>query len=174
MRPETEKILGKVKRISMGLRTVCKGLMVLTAVVFIVAAVSVLAGTGVAISFSDVLIPVAPLSILARLVLIVILALSMGVMAKGLYHLDRLFSNYARGEIFTTQAASQIRQLGFTAILWAGVGIIWGVAALSFTRTRPMSFHLHLDSIFIGVAIIAISWFMEAAAEMREENDLTI
>ncbi|HMB95610.1 MAG TPA: DUF2975 domain-containing protein, partial [Tepidisphaeraceae bacterium] len=120
-------------------------------------------------------IPVEPLSLQARLILITILALSMGVMFKGLYHLQRLFSDYSRGEIFTTKAAVQIRQLGITAILWAFVGIIWAIAALGFARThQPMSFKLHLDSIFTGVVIIVISWFMQAAAEMREENDLTI
>jgi Protein of unknown function (DUF2975) len=175
MRPETEQKLDKIKRISTGLRAVCKCLLVLIALLFIAASVGILAGAGVIIRSFDLLFPVAPLALSARLGLIAILALSLGVITKGLYHLDRLFSYYACGAFFTTQTANQIRQLGITAILWTGVNIIWLVAALRLSPAqRPMSYQLHLDSLFIGVVIIVISWFMDAAAEMREENDLTI
>jgi hypothetical protein len=175
VRIQTEKNLEKITRVSRVLQMLCKALLALTVLLFVAATTAILAGGSVTINFFEVFIPVAPLSLSARLMLIGILALSMGVMFKGLYHLNKLFSSYARGEIFTTQTARQIRQLGITAILWAGVGIMWAVAAVCFDPTRhAISFQLHLDSIFMGVVIIVISWFMDAAAEMREENDLTI
>lgn len=175
MRPETEKKLNNIKRISTGLRVVCKCLLVLIAILFVAASAGILFGGGVSIRSFDRVFPVAPLAFPARLGLIAILALSMGVIAKGLYHLDRLFGHYARGAIFTTQTAGEIRQLGITAILWTGVNIIWLVAALGLSAApSPTTFQLHLDSLFIGLVVIVISWFMDAAAEMREENDLTI
>jgi hypothetical protein len=175
VRADTEKNLHRIKRASAVLGAICKVLLGLSMLLFLAAVASVLIGRGVTVNFSEVFIPVEPLAMPARLILIAILALSMGVMFKGLYHLQRLFSDYARGEIFTTRTAGQIRQLGITAILWACVGIIWAVAAFGFAPTRhPMSFQLHLDFIFTGVVIIVISWFMDAAAEIREENDLTI
>jgi hypothetical protein len=175
MQPETQQKLDKIKRVSNALRVVCKCLLALTALLFIAATVGILVGTGVTIRSFDLLFPVDSLSVPARLALIDILALSLGVIFKGLYHLDRLFSYYARADFFTTQTAHQIRQLGITAILWAGVNILWLVAAMGLsTAPHPLSYRLHLDSLFIGVVIIVISWFMDAAAEIREENELTI
>jgi Protein of unknown function (DUF2975) len=175
VRPETEMKLSKVRRVSAVLRAVCKGLFVLTALVFAAASAGVFYGSGVTISYFDLQIPVEPLELSGRLVLVAVLALSAGVAFKGLHHLDRLLRNYAAGEIFTTQSARQIRQLGITLILWAGVNVIWVIAAHSLTRPQPpTSFELHLDSLITGIIVIVISWFMDAAAEMREENDLTI
>ncbi len=175
MRPDTVKKLNKIRRFSTGLRVVCKCLLVLIALLFVAASVGVLAGGGVTIRSFDLLFPVAEMALPARLGLIALLALSLGVIAKGFYHLIRLFGDYSRGEIFTTRAAGQIRQLGITAILWTGVNIIWLVAARVLSAApAPTTWQLHLDSLFIGVVVIAISWFMDAAAEMREENDLTI
>lgn len=175
MRPETEMKLEKVKRTSARLRVVCRGLAVLAGVLFVVAAGGVLVGSGVSVSYRNWLIPVAPLSLSGRLVLIGLLALSVGVLLKGLHHLDRLFKDYSSGNIFTTEAAGQIRQLGITSMLWTGVNVAWLLAAFGLTNPRPpTSFSLHFDSLIIGVIIIVISWFMDAAAEMREENELTI
>jgi hypothetical protein len=65
--------------------------------------------------------------------------------------------------------------LGITAILWACVNIIRAVALANITNTPlSMPYQLRLDSVVIGVVIILVSWFMAAAAELREENDLTI
>ncbi len=30
------------------------------------------------------------------------------------------------------------------------------------------------DALVVGLVVIVISWFMEMAAEMREENELTV
>jgi Protein of unknown function (DUF2975) len=175
MRQETELKLDRIKRISSRLRTVCKCLLVLTAILFVVAAAGILVGSGVTIRSFDLVFPVSTLALPGRLGLIALLGLSLGVIAKALYHLDQLFGDYARGEIFTTRTAGHIRRLGITAILWTGVNMIWLVAALILLPSpAPTTFQFHLDALLIGVVVIVISWFMDAAAEMREENDLTI
>jgi hypothetical protein len=41
----------------------------------------------------------------------------------------------------------------------------------------PPTYHvvsIWIDTVVTGLVIVAISWFMEMAAEMREENELTV
>jgi hypothetical protein len=52
-------------------------------------------------------------------------------------------------------------------VLWLGM---WWVL----TPHRPSSFEVNTDTIPIGVLLLVVSWFMEMAAEMREENELTV
>jgi len=198
MKPETEKRLKKIKRISKILRVICKVLLALVMCGFLVA---ILAGQGTltfddshALQMHDLLharasegnltssddpvhvpIRLAPLTVPARLLLAVSVTLMMAVNFKVLYHLHRLFSNYGRGDIFTTESVGQIRQLGITALLWAGATFLWCFTAIALTQSHFPSFvQVHTDSLAIGAVIIIISWFMEMAAEMREENELTI
>jgi hypothetical protein len=99
----------------------------------------------------------------------------MAVKFKGIYHLYRLFGNYATGNIFTAGSTGQIRQLGITALLWFGVNILFAVATIAFVRPPPTHrIPFHFDSLATGVVIIVISWLMQMGAEMREENELTI
>ena len=121
----------------------------------------------------NVSIPLGPLTFPARLALAVATALMLAVSIKGFYHLNRLLSNYGRGDIFTAESAGQIRQLGITVLLWFGVNLLFAVTAAAIEPT-PFSIQFHGDSLVIGPIIIVISWFMEMAAEMREENELTI
>jgi Protein of unknown function (DUF2975) len=177
MKPETEKKLKKIKRISNILRTICKILSAIVICSFLVSLVAIIAGKGATLTLFDNSIPLqlAPLTVPARLLVVVMVALTMGVFFKILYHLHRLFGNYGRGDIFTIDSAGQIRQLGITALLSAGVNFLWGFTAIALMQADlPHEFQLHADGLFIGPVIIAISWFMEMAAEMREENELTV
>lgn len=177
MKPETEKKLKKIKRISNILRAICKVLLALVICGFLVSMAAILVGQGGTLTSFDNSIPLqlATLAVPARLLVVVMVALIMGVFFKSLYHLHRLFGNYGRGDIFTTDSAGQIRQLGITALLSAGVSFLWGFTAMALTQAHfPHEFQFHADGLFIGPAIIAISWFMEMAAEMREENELTV
>ncbi len=173
MKPETEKKLNKIKRISKILRTICKVLLAIAVCVFLLAMVAILNGRAT-LNFFDVSILLATLPLSCRLGLAVITAFTMAITFKWLYHLYRLFGNYGTGNIFTTESAGQIRQLGITALLWFGVNILWAVAAFAFVRPPPQTLQFHSDSLVIGAVIIVISWFMEMAAEMREENELTV
>ena len=148
----------------------------LAVIAFVLVAVVVasLAGAGTAAAF-NIAIPLNPLTFPQRLIAAAIAAFASGVLLKGLYHLQRLFGSYARGEIFTIENAGQIRQLGITALLWAVANILWIVtAALLLGEHSPHSFPFRADSIVTGLIVIALSWFMKMAAELREENDLTI
>jgi hypothetical protein len=177
MKPETEKRLKKIKRISNVLRAICKVLLAIVICGFLVSMAAIIAGKGATLSFFDNSIPLqlAPLTVSARLLVVVMVALTMGVFFKGLYHLHRLFGNYGRGDVFTIDSAGQIRELGITALLGSGVNFLWCFTALALTQAHlPHEFQFHADGLFIGPVVIAISWFMEMAAEMREENELTV
>jgi hypothetical protein len=103
---------------------------------------------------------------------------------KAFYHSCRLFSHYARGKIFTTEANGQIRQLGVTVCLWPVFFIIWnilsGIAAdLTFGIPFGLKFNIpdilnqsHL--LIFGASIICISWIMEKGREIHEDQELTI
>ena len=100
-----------------------------------------------------------------------------GALFKCLYHLYRLLGNYSRGEIFTKGSAEQIRQWG---LAWTLLGVVkfairFLPRVVSIPSNMPLSEGLDgLDEVVSGLIIVAISWFMEMAAEMREENELTV
>ena len=199
MKPETEQKLRNIKQVSMVLRAICKVLLALVTCASLAYVGLTLAGLGTISLFENTVhLQLSPLTFPIRLVLAVIAALMMSVLLKGLYHMHRLFGNSGRGDIFTTDSATQIRQLGITNLLWFGVQVLWGVAIVTLSQGSlpttspaftfsdglgvfaisggplPTSFQFRVDPLIIGSLIIVISWFMEVAAEMREENELTV
>lgn len=175
MHTATQRKLEQITRISAILRTSCTVLLVLTAALTLVTCVALIVGGDVTLQFFDVRIPVENLTIGARLVLGGLVLASMGVVFKALVHLKRLFGIYAGGKTFTRQAAANIRQFGILAVVWAAVCAAWELAPHFFSPTTvPLLFHLRIDLVIVGVVIVVISWFMQAAAELQEESDLTI
>jgi hypothetical protein len=172
MKPESEKRLKKIQRVGNILRVICKVGFALVICVFLAAMLAILSGRGT-VSFSDDSVQLAPLTATGRVLLAAATVLLLAVGLKGVYHLHRLFGNYGRGDIFTGESAGQIRQLGMTVLLWYCANILWAVTAACVVPT-PFSIQFHSDSLVTGPIIIVISWFMEMAAEMREENALTI
>lgn len=87
-----------------------------------------------------------------------------------------LLGNYSRGEIFTKGSAEQIRQWGLACALWGvaryAIQFLPRVPAIrdSFKPGEVQGLGLMVN----GLIIVAISWFMEMAAEMREEQDLIV
>ena len=96
------------------------------------------------------------------------------VLVKCIFHLHRLLDNYSRAEIFTAGSARQIRQLGITCILWGGLNFVFAFLPLVISAHSPRSYEGNVQSVAIGLIILVISWFMEMAAELHEENELTI
>jgi hypothetical protein len=171
----TQKKLDKIKRTSAILRTLCLVLFVLLGALTFVACVAVVVGGDVTLKFFDTQISVEQLTASARLVLVGLFLASMGVVFKALLNLKRLFAIYADGKIFTRSAAANIRQFGIAVVIWAGVCTAWELLPQWFALTHtPLLFHLRGDIAMVGVVIVVISWFMEAAAELQEESDLTI
>jgi Protein of unknown function (DUF2975) len=171
VKPETEAKLKKIKRVSNVLRVICKLGMIITTCVFTSAMVLILTGHGT-MSLSAYSIPLAPLTLPSRLVLATIMALAIALCFKYFYHIYQLLGNYGRGDIFTTESANHIRQLGITVMLLCGPDILWAIAVLLMHVRSTVQFNY--NSLVTGLVIIIISWFMEMAAEMREENELTI
>lgn len=174
MRPETEAKLRKIKRISTILRVVCKVIVALNVLGFVVATVDLAANRGRTVGYNNITFPMAELSPGARLVLIAAVALTAGVSIKCFYHFHALLGNYSREEIFTRDSARQIRQLGIACVMWGGIAILWAILPRAISAVPPNPVHGNADAAVIGAIIIVISWFMEMAAELREENELTI
>ena len=166
MRPENEARLRKIRWVSWILRVICAvilGLFLLVLGIF-------------AVMFCVWGFPNDFGSGGTRVVVVGVLVVLMGLLLKCLYHLYRLLGNYSRGEIFTTGSAEQIRQWG---IAWAVLG---GVKFAIRFLPRVVLSHMNgpsegldgLDEVLSGLIIVAISWFMAMAAEMREEQELTV
>lgn len=54
------------------------------------------------------------------------------------------------------------------------MNFVWSLLPLLLFPNRPKLFEGDLDFVFVGLIILVISWFMEMAAELQEENELTV
>jgi hypothetical protein len=119
------------------------------------------------------------------------------------YYLHRLLGNYSRGEIFSGDSGRQIRRWGMACVLWGAMKFLWvfvpgavlphpvPIATNGHTNTysrdvkvqpdtqvwwfNGMPVQMHGGDLMInGLIIVAISWFVAMAVEMREENELTV
>ncbi|QEE27051.1 DUF2975 domain-containing protein [Terriglobus albidus] len=175
MDSELERKLQRIRSFSQVFRRICQGALLVMFLLLLACIAGICIGRGGIVRAFDISIPLSTLSGYQRILMAVVAVLAIAVPIKGLYHLERLFRNYTEGKIFTVASAGEIRQLGITALLWAAANLIWIAAAVVLTERRlPHSFYFRMDSIAIGVTVIVISWLMEMAAAMREENELTI
>jgi hypothetical protein len=166
--------LQKIQRYSALFRTLLAVLFVPVVVITLAAAVATVAGWTAHISHQGQTFIPADMSLAARLVLTAVIGASGAVMFKMLLHLRRLADNYSRREIFTTDSARQIRQFGIGCILWGLIKLVWAFLPLVISAHRLSVYSTSIDPVLIGAAIVAISWFAEMAAGLREENELTI
>ena len=180
MRPENEARLTKIKKISGFLRVLCVLYMLgCVWMVWVIARGPIFMhgpywGIGtVWYTYNGVGFKAYSLVTRERVIAAVFFALYWGIAILCGLQLFRLLGFYSRGEIFTRKAAGQIRGWGLACV---ALGIVkLGYALLPFLvansrRTQGMD----LSMIVNGLIIVAISWFMEMAAEMREENELTV
>jgi hypothetical protein len=174
MQPETQAKLQKIKRISTRLLVVCKVLFVLIGLQFVAEAVMILAGRDGALGYYAGSISITGLSLSFRLMLLAACVVTSAVMAKFVLHLQRLFTSYSHGDIFTREAVGQLLQLGITYLLWFGVAIIWMLLRRAIAGQTMHSYHVPSESLSIGIILMSVAWFMEMAVEIREENELTI
>ncbi|MGD0796610.1 MAG: DUF2975 domain-containing protein [Acidobacteriaceae bacterium] len=202
MRPENEARLRKIKRISGILRTICNVFFVPPVLITALMLLALMTNWGghypdfgmLSIGVDDYTFLVHSLSIYGRLVLGTYFTLRWGAMFLCVYHLHRLLGNYSRGEIFSGDSGRQIQQWGVACVLWGTAKFLWvfvpGLLSLRGVKTNatmisgpaPSGFmvngmvvQFHGGDLMVnGLIIIAISWFMAMAVEMREENELTV
>lgn len=108
-----------------------------------------------------------------RLVAAVFFTLYWGIAILCGLQLFRLLGFYSRGEIFTRKSASQIRQWGCACVALGIVQLSYALLPLLVTNSRRTQ-GMDLSMIVNGLVIVAISWFMEMAAEIQEESELTV
>lgn len=166
MRPENEARLRKIRWVSRVLRVICGGILGLF--LFLLGTFGLMT-----IEWG---FPHEDGSVGIRIVGEGVLIVIMGLLLKSLYHLYRLMGNYSRGEIFTTGSAEQIRHWG---IAWTLLGVVkFSIRFLP----RVILAHMNgpsegldgVDEVVSGLIIVAISWFMAMAAEMKEEQELIV
>jgi Protein of unknown function (DUF2975) len=178
MRPENQARLRKIERISGALRVICKLVLSFYVLVVLVMVWGMLGGKGHDFMGGNyVNFHIHELTVRDRLIVGGLWAATGGVMFKAVYHLHQLLGNYSRGAIFTKESAWQIRQWGFACVLWGVIKFLWlGVPyVVSAVHRVPGAAEFGgLGMVLNGLIIVAISWFMEMAAEMREENELTV
>ncbi len=174
MNLENESQLRRIERSSAFFRGCCTAVLVTLSVATVVAVVAALAGRLTHIHFAgqSLAIPSLPLGTRAW---VGVLVLATGAAAiKGLYHLRRLLDNYSRREIFTSNSARQIRDLGVTCILWGAVKVLWAFLSASLGNHLAPSVDIAGDAFVIGGVVFVIARFAQMAVALREENDLTI
>jgi hypothetical protein len=188
MRAQTEIKVRRIRKVGQILKGAFMGFAVLTAILLLVAVFRIVAGRGfrlsafsmsistdTAVTVFNWAIPLEGLSLSARIVLAAIVGFALAIQMKALIHLRQLFDDYSDGRIFTTQAARQIRLLGLTTMSLVVPNILWVVAGFVYARNEmPHAIHLDLNVVLLGMIVTFLSWFMDAAAEMREENELTV
>jgi hypothetical protein len=127
------------------------------------------------VTYNNLIPETSGLAVGTRLLVAAAFGLVLGALFKCLYHLRRLFGNYARGEIFTRESVGELRSFGMACLLWGVLNFVWALSlSLSLSMHLQRSFEAHFDSLAIGAVLIAIAWFMDLAVELKEENELTI
>ncbi len=180
MRPENEARLTKVRKISGFLQVLCV-LYMLSCVLALwnIARGPIFLhgpywGIGTAwYSYGGIGFKVYSLTGRERLIAAVFFALYWGIAILCGLQLFRLLGFYSRGEIFTRKSAGQIRLWGLACVAWGIVKLSYFFLPFLVTNSRHTQ-GIELSLIMNGLIIVAISWFMEMAAEMREENELTV
>ncbi len=202
MRPENEARLLRIERISKVLRAVCKVFLVLCVLRFLIMTVTVVLSALQHHGFiwGDSNVVQYGLTAGGETVICAYYTLLWTAAFLCVFYLHRLLGNYSRGEIFTADSARQIRRWGLACVLWGMMGFLWNIVpGAVFAHPLPISSQSPIaDSAraakpepgdwgngkFVqphgggmmgnGLAIVAISWFMAMAAEMREEQDLVV
>ncbi|HEV2644874.1 MAG TPA: DUF2975 domain-containing protein [Acidobacteriaceae bacterium] len=178
---ENEAKLAKIKNLSSVLRVLCGLFMAMCVLVVVKFATGPVFGHNpnwglgtVWYYYDGIGFKIYSLTIHERVLALLFYTLTSAAAFFCALQLFRLLGFYSRGEIFTSQAVRQIR-------LWSFACVAWGIVKLAWYFLVPLaipnaSHHLgpDFDTIIDGLIIVAISWFMEMAAEIQEENALTV
>lgn len=125
----------------------------------------------------------AELSLLARLVGFVISMLPIGVVITAMTILARLFRLYEKGIVFSTRTVKCFRQWGYVLMLWVLASLLYlpmlsgVVTSVNPPGHRLIAAQLGLSDfviLLIGAIIVLISWVMDEARKLEEEQAYTV
>ena len=180
MRAENETRLNRIKRISSSLRVLCVIYMLACLFFLWHFASGPIFGHGqnwgigtLWQGYNGLEFKAYSLTLRDRIIAAVALGLYWGLALLCGLQLFRLLGLYSRGEIFTRQSADQIRRWGIACVALGVVKTGFALVPLLVANSR-LTEGADFSLVANGLIIVVISWFMEMAAEMREENELTV
>jgi hypothetical protein len=115
----------------------------------------------------------------SRLVAGAIVAVPVGVMVFGLWHVRALFREFAAGHVFTESAARHLQIFGATVLAQAPLGPLTSIAlSIGLTIANPpgqrmlaVSFSIHdYYALIVGGVLFAAASVMREAARLADEN----
>jgi Protein of unknown function (DUF2975) len=114
----------------------------------------------------------------AGIVYFIYLSLFFGVLLKGLNHLRKLFSYFARGVIFTPETVREINRFGQTVLMWAGVDFLGSVVVIIVSRifheAIMSAIELPFLILFAGFLISLVAAVFAEGQRLSEDSALTI
>lgn len=108
---------------------------------------------------------------------------TMGATIFGLVRLKSLFQLYEDGLIFTELNVRCYRGLGRTLIAWAGCDVVrFSLLAIALTIENPPGQRVvtlgidsgELAAVFVGLIVLLVSWVMDEARRLQEDQALII
>lgn len=124
---------------------------------------------------------IAPASLFTRLLGFACSLLPIAVIWYLLALLLQLFKHYRAQQLFSQSTVSLFRRLGFALYLWALACVVFNsLIIFVLTMNAPAGHHIFqiaisgmdIQSIVIGSVIILVSWVMQEAKNIADENAL--
>jgi hypothetical protein len=125
----------------------------------------------------------ADLSLPIRLICLVVSILPMLANLLIWYFLIGLFNAYRQGQIFISKNACLIRNIGLTQLIWQLVNFPYQILmTFAMTSTQAPGHHVitltmtdhDVANIVSALIIILVAWVMQHAAELQQDQLLTI
>jgi hypothetical protein len=125
----------------------------------------------------------AELTVLNKVLCFMATMVPAGVAMHGFAVLRGLFGLYATGEIFSERNVACYRKLGSTLLYWAGaVFVHTSLISLAVSVGMPKGQRhltiaggpIELAALFAGAVALVVSWVMDEARRIEEEQSLTI
>lgn len=174
MRSDSQAKLKKIRRVSIILRALCKALLALIGIGFLMVTIALLANRGGRVGYFDVWFQISDLTFRQRALVLAMSIVTSGVWFACLYVLHQLFGNYSRGEIFTRGSVHYLRWMGIACVLWGIMKILWSGLSRLISAHTLSSVQVSAEIIPIGLIVLVVAWFMDIAADLQEENELTV
>jgi len=123
------------------------------------------------------------LSLSMRLQLFLASLIPIGILTYGVFNLIKLFGLYEKKIVFNTENVCLYRRLGFVAISWVISKFIYLPICsiiISFHQSdNKLSISLGLQSVDLfvlvtGAIVILVSWIMDEARRLEEEQAYTV